>query len=56
LQVLQAKATVLQTQTRLLQYALEQNNLQQHSKLVLVQIFIFKDDEDVDVDSYQQLA
>jgi hypothetical protein len=56
LQVLQAKETILQTQTQLLQDALEKNNHQQHSKLVLVYKFIFKNDEDVDVDSYQQLA
>jgi hypothetical protein len=48
LQVSQAKATLLQTQTRLLHDALERKNLRQHSELVLVQNPLFKDEEDDD--------
>jgi hypothetical protein len=51
LQVSQAKATLLQTQTRLLHDALEKKNLRQHFELVVVQNPIFKDEEDDDVDS-----
>jgi hypothetical protein len=52
----QAKASLLQTQTRLLHDALERKNLRQHSKLVIVQNPIFKDDEEDEVDSDQQPA
>jgi hypothetical protein len=52
LQVLHAKATLLQTQTCLVHDALELKNLQQLSEPVLVQNPIFEDD----VDSDQQSA
>ena len=51
LQVSQAKASLLQTQTRLLHGALERKNLQQHFELVPIQNPLFKHDEDEDVDS-----
>jgi hypothetical protein len=53
LQVLQAKATLLQTQNRLLHDALEQKNIREHFELVLVHNPIFEDD---DADSDQQVA
>jgi hypothetical protein len=50
LHVSQAKATLLQTQTRLLHDALERKN-RQHYELVLVQNnCLFKEDDDVDSD------
>jgi hypothetical protein len=54
LQVLQAKETLLQTQTRLLHDALERKNLRQHSELVLAHNPLFKDDENDDVNLDQQ--
>jgi hypothetical protein len=56
LHVSQAKVGLLQTQNQLLHDALEQKNLRQHSKLVLVQNPIFEDDEDDVVCSDQQPA
>jgi hypothetical protein len=46
LQVSQAKAALLQTQTRLLHDALERKNLRQHSELVLVQNPLFEEEDD----------
>jgi len=54
LQVSQAKVGLLQTHTRLLHDSLERKNIQQHSKLVLVQNHIFEDEDDDDAYSDQQ--
>jgi hypothetical protein len=56
LQFSQAKVALLQTQTRLFHDALERKNLRQHFELALVQNPLFKDDEDDDFDSDQQLV
>jgi hypothetical protein len=51
LQVMQFKAALLQTQTQLLNDALERKNFRQHCELVVVQNnHLFKEDDDVDSD------
>jgi len=50
LQVTQAIATLLQTQTWILHDALERQNLRQHFDPIVVQNPLFKDKEDDEVD------